>query len=156
MDDVNNEEFLSRLLKWEAKLNRAERERDYSRFDALCALYLEATAEQRLQLPSLVAPEDSARYDNVLGGLIVYMGWDAERIKTPADLLPLHLGLAAAAILQERLDDRDIGISLSFLYLAAKRAGIDPVPHFQEIAGMARPETKQFILRFLERDEKWI
>jgi hypothetical protein len=67
--------------------------------------------------------------------------------------LRLRLGLAAAAILQEREDYRDIMVSLAFLHHAARRAGIDPDPLFREVAALARPETERFMRGFLERDE---
>ncbi|MEO6456986.1 MAG: hypothetical protein ABIO92_01735 [Chloroflexia bacterium] len=150
---MSDEELFKRTLDWEAKFNEKEKERDYSRYDALCALYLDATPEQRSRLPYILAPEDTAAYENRIGGLIVYMRWNAKRIKTPEDAYPLRLGLAAAAILEERLDSRDIGTSLAFLYHAAKQVGLDPVPHFIEIADMARPQTRQFILQFLDWSE---
>jgi hypothetical protein len=65
----------------------------------------------------------------------------------------LRLGLAAAAILQEREDYRNIVVSLVFLHHAARRAGIDPDPHFREVTALARPETERFMRGFLERDE---
>ena len=69
------------------------------------------------------------------------------------DASRLRLGLAAAAILQEREDYRDIIVSLAFLHHGARRAGIDPDPFFREVADLARPETGEFIRGFLERDE---
>jgi hypothetical protein len=44
-------------------------------------------------------------------------------------------------------------VSLAFLHHAARRVGIDPDPHFREVAGLARPETERFMRGFLERDE---
>jgi hypothetical protein len=41
-------------------------------------------------------------------------------------------------------------VSLAFLHHAAGRAGIDPDPHFREVAGLARAETEGFMRGFLE------
>src|SRR5918997_272117 len=138
-----------------------------ARFDALCALYLEANGAQRVQIPSLFAREESTRAyariadwsasreraRNDLSGLILYMRRVASSIGSGDDARRLRLGLAAGAILQEREDDRDIVVSLAFLHQAARRAGIDPKPSFLEVAGHVRPETGEFMRRFLKRDE---
>jgi hypothetical protein len=138
-----------------------------ARFDALCALYLEADMAQRAQIAATFAPEESTRAyartadwvasrkraRNDLSNLIFYMRRVASSMGSGADTSRLRLGLAAAAILQEREDYRDIMVSLAFLHHAARRAGIDPVPFFREVAGLARPETDEFMRSFLERDE---
>lgn len=161
---MDDETFLTRFNKWEANLNKKEKS-DYSKYDALSALYLEATPEQRLRLLDFLARYDTRSnhkrpsyqnltpYEELLGELTVYMRWDSKRIKTPDDISPLRLGLAAAAILGEGLDNRDVTVSLAFLYIAAKQAGLDPVAQFKEIAETARPEAKHLILNFLKRDE---
>ena len=118
------------------------------------------------QIPAIFAREESTRAyariedwtssreraRNELSNMTFYMRRVASSIKSSEDTWRLSLGLAAAAILQEREDFRDIIVSLAFLYHAATRAGIDPEPHFLEVASLARPETRQFIERFLERD----
>ncbi len=138
-----------------------------ARFDALCGLYLEADEAQRAQISATFAPEESTRAyartagwiasreraRNDLSNLIFYMRRVASSILSSSDASRLRLGLAAAAILQEREDYRDIIVSLAFLHHAARRAGIDPDPVFREVAGLARPETGEFIRSFLERDE---
>jgi hypothetical protein len=112
------------------------------RFDALCALYLQADEAQRMQIPAIFAREESTREyartadwissrkraRNDLSNMIFYMRRVAGSISTGDDAWRLRLGLAAAAILQEREDFRDIIVSLAFLHLAATRAGIDPSP----------------------------
>ena len=137
-----------------------------ARFDALCALYLQADEKQRAQIPAILAREESTRaYAHIgdwissrelartdLSNMIFYMRRVALSIRPGDNARRLRLGLAAAAILQEREDYRDILVSLAFLYQAATRAGIDPESHFLEVASLARPETRQFIERFLQRD----
>ena len=138
-----------------------------ARFDAPCCLYLEADGAQRAQLPALFAREESTqayariadwiasreRARNDLSNLIFYMRRVALSIDSGENAWRLRLGLAAAAILQEREDSRDIIVSLAFLHYAARRAGIDPDPYFREVTALARPETEEFVLSFLERDE---
>jgi hypothetical protein len=154
MDDST---FLSRYANWQSTLDEADyTEREELKYGALCALYLEATAEQRRQLPHMVAPEETEPYFYRFGHLIGYMRLVSERISTPNDFYPLRLGLAAAAILEERLDFRDVIVSLAFLYQAAKVAGIDPAPHFKEMGDMARPETARFMRGFLRRSKREI
>ncbi len=138
-----------------------------ARFDALCALYLEADEMQRAQIPALFAREEGTRAHaritdwtasrerarNDLSGMILYMRRVASSIRSGDDARRLRLGLAAGAILQGREDDRDIIVSLAFLYHAARRAEIDPAPFFLRVAGLARSETGEFMRGFLERDE---
>src|SRR5918995_458762 len=138
-----------------------------ARFDALCALYLQADEEQRAQIPALFAREESTqayaliadwrtsreRARDDLSAMIFYMRRVATSIGSSDDIWRLRLGLAAAAILQEREDYRDIIVSLAFLHHAATRAGIDPEPSFLEVAALAKPETGRFMESFLERDE---
>ena len=138
-----------------------------ARFDALCALYLQAEQKQRVQIPAILAREESTRaYARIadwrtsrarsrtdLSNMVFYMRRVASSIG-PGDARRLKLGLAAAAILQEREDCRDIIVSLAFLHHAATRAGIDPEPAFLEVAGLARPVTRKFMEGFLGRDRQ--
>jgi hypothetical protein len=173
---MGDDEFEARLLAWLGMPGEGETYqhdadpypddlRD-ARFDALCALYLEATEQHRAQIPAIFAREESTRAyariedwissreraRNDLSNMIFYMRRVATSIKSSDDTWRLRLGLAAAAILQEREDYRDIIVSLAFLHHAARLAGIDPEPPFLEVAALARPETRQFVERFLERD----
>ncbi len=174
---MREDEFEARLIEWldmpgegdpypyDADPHPAD-PRD-ARFDALCGLFLEADEAQRAQISATFAPEESTRAyartadwiasreraRNDLSNLIFYMRRVASSIGSGDDASRLRLGLAAAAILQEREDYRDIIVSLAFLHHAARRAGIDPDPFFREVAGLARPETEDFIRSFLERDE---
>ena len=138
-----------------------------ARFDSLCALYLQANEEQRTQIPAIFARQETTRAyvriadwissreraRNDLFNMTFYMRRVATSIESDDDAQRLKLGLAAAAILQEREDYRDIIVSLAFLHRAATQAGIDPEPYFLEVAGLAETETGQFIKSFLERDE---
>ena len=174
---MRDNEFEARLIEWLDMPGEGDLYPYYAdpypadprdaRFDALCALYLEADEVQRAQIPALFAPEESTRAyaritdwiasreraRNDLSNLISYMRRVASSIRSGDDTSRLRLGLAAAAILQEREDYRDIIVSLAFLHHAARRATIEPDPIFWAVAGLARPETEKFISRFLERDE---
>ena len=174
---MRDDEFEARLIEWldipgegdpyPYYANPYPAEPQDARFDALCALYLEADEMQRAQIPALFAREESTRgYTyiaawiasrergrNDLSNLILYMRRVASSIRSEDGTSRLRLGLAAAAILQEREDYRDIIVSLAFLHHSARRAAIDPDPFFRAVAGLARPETQEFISRFLERDE---
>jgi hypothetical protein len=174
---MRDHEFEARLIEWLDMPGEGDPYQPYAdpypadlrdaRFDALCSLYLEADEVRRAQITALFAREESTRAyasiadwiasreraRNDLSNLIFYMRRVALSINSGDDAWRLRLGLAAAAILQEREDYRDIIVSLAFLHHAARRAGIDPDPFFLEVAALARPETEEFIRRFLERDE---
>ncbi len=172
---MGDDEFEARLVGWLAMPGEPYPQhadpypadfRD-ARFDALCALYLEANELQRAQIPEIFAREESTRAyariadwassreraRNDLSSLILYMRRVASSIESGDHTWRLRLGLAAAAILQEREDYRDVMVSLASLHHAARQAGIDPRPIFREVAALARPETERFMRGFLERDE---
>jgi hypothetical protein len=174
---MNDDELHTQLIEWLDMPGEGADPAEYyassypglldTRFDALCALYLMADEEQRIQILALFAPEESPRAyvrvsdwiasreraRNDLSSLILYMRRVASSITSEDDIWHLRQGLAAAAILQEREDYRDIIVSLAFLHRAATRAGIDPEPVFREVSRLARAETKEFIVGFLERDK---
>jgi hypothetical protein len=63
--------------------------------------------------------------------------WHSYRIKSVEDVGHLRLGLAAASMIGGGIDFRDFGFSLDHLSKAGARAGIDPLPHFQEVANLS-------------------
>ena len=174
---MKDHEFETRLIEWPEMPGEGDPYPNHAdpypadlrdaRFDALCSLYLEADEVRRAQIPALFAREESTRSypriadwiasreraRNDLSNLIFYMRRVALSINSGEDAWRLRLGLAAAAILQEREDSHDIIVSLAFLHHGARRAGIYPDPFFREVAALARPETVEFVLSFLERDE---
>ena len=128
---MGDEGFEARLVGWLAMPGEGEPyprhadpypadSRD-ARFDALCALYLQADGAQRAQIPEIFAREEGTRAHarladwsasrerarNDLSGMILYMRRVASSIGSGDDTRRLRLGLAAGAILQEREDDRD-------------------------------------------------
>src|SRR5919202_2185877 len=125
---MRDDEFEARLVEWldmpgegdpyayDANPYPAD-PRD-ARFDALCSLYLEADEVKRAQIPALFACEESTRAyaritdwiasreraRNDLSNLILYMRRVASSIRSEDGTSRLLLGLAVAAILQERED----------------------------------------------------
>lgn len=75
--------------------------------------------------------------DRVLAALDNYVSRAADSISPDDDMRWLRRGLAAASILDVRLDPQDMQVSLSNLYRAAAIAGIDPAPVFQDVAALS-------------------
>lgn len=125
-----------------------------AKLTALSTLYLAGSPQQQAQLRQFFAsgrcsacPLQSAyaRFDNAL----IYMRRITRCIRTIADDPLVRLGLAAAAYTEGGVDQHDLLVSLAFLYHAAMRAGIDPVPAFDAIAVTAGPQAQQALRAFL-------
>ncbi|MFL5734903.1 MAG: hypothetical protein ACJ78Q_17235 [Chloroflexia bacterium] len=136
---------------------------------AFRALYAQASDEQRRRLPYLFLPgEPSSVYaTDALCELFLRSDPDEQSrlldspvarsldfgsirdriplIKTPDDAEQLRKGLAAAVLLNGRDDYRDILMALAALWLAAARAGIDPLPYFQEASRLATTDDPRGI-----------
>jgi hypothetical protein len=159
---MDEDTFIARFDNWQVRLGKLSDADAYSStqassFDELCQLYLEASPKQRHQLPKMVAPENSTEGDYRRAFLVYeYMRRVSDRINSNEDVQPLRLGLAAAAIAEEGIDYRDVLTSLALLHQAATRAGIDPSPHFKQVADMARPETQARIRGLLSRSKREI
>src|SRR5687767_3212926 len=156
---MDNNIFMERFNNWQTRL--AEEIDPYhvsdpSIYDDLCLLFLEANSGQRQQLSVMVAPPNKEGEYCLAYLTYEYMRWVSQRFRTPHDVQALRLGLAAAAIVEERMDFRDVITSLAFLHRAATEAGINPKPYFKEVADMARPETRRFIRGFLARSKREI
>ena len=119
--DVPSDHFRGELL--------AERE---GLIDGLGEFYLGATPRQRGAIRRFA--EGSQRLVMALEDRVA---WHAFRIKTVEDVRHLRLGLAAASICGGGIDPRDFGFRLGHLFRASSRAGIDPRPHFQEVASLS-------------------
>lgn len=167
---MDDDAFLARLAEWEAMPASIHDDTYYAsdfpgpldaKFDTLCTLFQEGSDEQRPLLAELYAAEKAPkgspfpylRLDN-LG--IHYARRLAKALAAGGDAALLRQGLLAIAIVQEQPDYRDIIISLAFLHLAARKAGLDPAPAFNTVAALARPETRTFLLDFLKRPTKEI
>ena len=75
--------------------------------------------------------------DRVLAALETTISRAADAIASTGELQWLRRGLAAASILDVRLDPQDIHVSLGHLYRAAALAGLDPQPVFAEVAALS-------------------
>jgi hypothetical protein len=157
--------FYRHLIHWDVMPGELE-EKEYfmsvypapldAKFHALSALYLQGSQQQRMSLIDCFAtgtaisfPHSThARFDNV----IIYMRRIARCLSSAADSFLLRLGLTAAALTENQVESHDLLVSLAFLYHAASRAGIDPVPEFDRIAAIASPQVQEALRAFLHCD----
>ncbi len=125
-----------------------------AKFHVLSALYLESSSQQQQLLidcfihstaPTPSPGSGNAHCDNA----IIYMRRIARSVRSAADGDLLRLGVAAAAWTEGRADSHDLLVSLAFLYHAAARAGIDPLPCFEDIATLAGEQTQEALRAFL-------
>jgi hypothetical protein len=108
----------------------------YQLLDELCGLYLRADREERLLIRGFF--NERARMMNYLHS---YVGGRAARlVRSTGDTRWLALGLAAASINDQRVDYRDLLISLGKLWLAAEEVGIAPARHFSAAARISSRE----------------
>jgi hypothetical protein len=110
--------------------------------DRLGEFYLTATPRQRGVIRRFV--DGNVRF---LMALEDRVSWHAYRIKTSEDVSHLRLGLAAASICGKGIDPRDFGPRIGHLSEAASRAGIDPRPHFHEVADLSG-DGRSFLRRW--------
>jgi hypothetical protein len=163
---MENKTFHQHLVQWNMMPGDLE-EQEYfmnvypapldAKFHALSALYLEGSPQQQRDLTDFFASGTaanaadglaSARFDNA----IIYMRRVARCLGSVSDSSLLRLGLAAAAWTERRTGNHDLLISLAFLYHAAARSGIDPVPYFDTIASTAGPQSQAALQAFLHCD----
>jgi hypothetical protein len=104
--------------------------------DELCHLYLSGDEDQRLAIRGLFPGKDRVRkyLHSYVGGRA------APRLSRTGETKWLRLGLAAASIVDQRVDYRDLLICLGALWLAAEEAGIAPARHFSAVAGLSNDE----------------
>ncbi|QEH39091.1 hypothetical protein OJF2_77030 [Aquisphaera giovannonii] len=98
----------------------------------MCEEYLGATPAERERCRAAVVDKQAVR-----NALLGYVASCADRIRGPDDLGPLRPGLEAASIEDCARDDRDALVALAGLHVRAERAGIDPSPHFREVARLS-------------------
>jgi hypothetical protein len=123
-------------------IRRGESPVDFDRLgellDELCAIYLEANGEGRAGIRALF--DDKQR---LLKHLHSYVGGrTAARLEATGDVKWLRLGLAAASIVDSRVDYRDLLICLGALWLAAEGVGIAPARHFSAVARISNTEPR--------------
>jgi len=104
--------------------------------DELCCLYLNADQEHRLLIRGFF--EYKSRVRKYLHSYIG--GRAAPRLESSGDKKWLDLGLAAASIVDQRVDYRDLLICLGALWLSAEEAGIAPARRFSSVARISNCE----------------
>lgn len=119
----------------------------------LVAFFLTRSDEERDYLRKLVEARKSI--DWFLFAAVVSA---ARRVESSRDSEAVRRGLAAAAILDNRADVRDLSVALGNLYLVAHRVGLDASSFFKEAAGMSgsarnsmptyKGSTRQFLAQF--------
>lgn len=102
--------------------------------DGLCAVYLGADAQLRLEIRALL--EGNAR---LLGNVYNYSSRAAAELQKTGKPLFLLKGLLAASI-DNNGSHRDWEWILGDLYFAASQGRIDPVPYFRFVAGLSSGE----------------
>jgi hypothetical protein len=104
--------------------------------DELCDLYLSADEDQRRVIRGFFPGQDRIRkyLHSYVGGRA------APHLADAGDVKWLRLGLAAASIVDQRVDYRDLLICLGALWLAAEEAGIAPARHFSAAARLSNDE----------------
>jgi len=102
--------------------------------DELCGIYLEADRRQRTAIRSILHEKRS-----ILNYLHSYMGRTSRLLESSRDRKWLRKGLAAASIVDMRVDWRDLLICLGDLWLTARRVRIRPGGHFQAMARLSNP-----------------
>lgn len=128
-DDIRQAEERFRARK--ATRQEADAELDAFCLE-LCRLYPTLSEEEQGDLRTSVA-----RYEAVRWGVFGWITGVTDRIRTAADAAWLDVGLAAAALENCAVDDRDWLLSVAFLYAAGEDVGVDLRPHFQHYGDLA-------------------
>ena len=104
--------------------------------DELCCLYLNADQDQRLFIRGFFDGKSRVRkyLHSYIGGRA------APRLESTRDEKWLDLGLAAASLVDQRVDYRDLLICLGALWLSAEEAGIAPARRFSSVARISNDD----------------
>jgi hypothetical protein len=132
-DGYTFEEFESGLEELEAQLLL---EYDpyadlFAMLEELCSLYLSSDAATRSQVREMIADRNMADW------VRFYAEQLAQNINGPEDVGMLRQALAAISIENCGIDYRDTLLSLANLYVKAEESGLDPKPHFADIADIS-------------------
>jgi|GEM_PF-2972408 hypothetical protein len=111
-----------------------EVENIYNLFNELCDLYMDAEEKTRTDIRGYVRSLRERAIYVVSGLLYSYIVKASEHIKTADDQAWLWRGSAAASIEEGLLDYKDLLVSLSHLFIAGERAGLDVKSFFQRTA----------------------
>jgi hypothetical protein len=104
--------------------------------DELCCLYLDGDRAQRVRIRGFFEDKDRLRkYLHSYTG-----GRAAALVRSTGERKWLRLGLAAASIADQKVDYRDLLISLGKLWSAAEEAGIAPARFFSAAGRISSDE----------------
>jgi hypothetical protein len=98
----------------------------------LCSVYLTSTGKECAQIRELF---DKRKH--LTHALLQYSDLASKEIKAPADVQWLRLGLAAISIQNCGDDFRDGAMTLTNIYEAAEKAGMNPRPFLNEVAQLS-------------------
>lgn len=137
---------LREKAQWnEIRANQGHRAELLSVLDTLCNMYLNGTPAQCERIRNIVVDKRE-----VLAALNSYIYRALEKFEATNDVQWLNLGLASVGIEDLQFDYRDTLVALGELFLAATRAGINPLPLFQKVA--ATSSSKVTIAGMSTRD----
>jgi hypothetical protein len=102
----------------------------------LCPAYLKATGAERDAVRRMVQSHRSLP-DRVRGYAVTL----AKQLRSRDDAALLDAALAAMSLENCAIDYRDTLLALAELYVRAERAGIDPRPHFDFVAGLSSTDV---------------
>jgi len=108
--------------------------------DDFCDVYRRATQEKRTQIRELVASSHS-----VLVWLDYYSKITISRFKRTHEAKWLERSLVAQSMIDQRLDFREIYMSLGAFYIIARRLNIDPDPYFRAVAGLSSAKINRSV-----------
>jgi hypothetical protein len=135
--ELGNLEWVGNYLRIQ-KSSGAKVEDDFEQakefLDVACVEYLRGDVQQRDAIRHLFVKDS-------WWPLLEYADAQGRRIESQSNVDSLRRGLAAVSIAGLRIDYRDFLVCLGELYLKAEGAGIDPLPHFKEVADLSDKQT---------------
>lgn len=138
------QELVERLAAWKADVasietsyqpDDAELQPIYADLIELCNLYLGANLEQRTTIRRMAAANRSVK-------AVLDKGWFLRPLSPDADFVRyLRLNLVGVSIADGGFDYRDTLAKLKQWLQDARSRGIDPAPHYREIADISNDQA---------------
>ncbi len=167
---MEDDRFQRLLAMWQALPGKKEDESDQTRndlsqfdakLDALCALYLEASAGDQETLAGFFTRKAGTAAEQLAAQartdiLLSYIRRVARRIKSSKDGGLARWGLVAALLACEGSDELDILMACAFLQHAARQAGIDLGPLIEAMMAETRPQAQRILAALRKSDDATI